>query len=126
MAALVLVTMWTGTFTLVLIAAGPEVAAVFIDDGAVVEAAGAMFVAVGLMQVFDGIQSVSLGALRALRDSRWPTAVTLIAYWAIALPLGWLLAVPMGLGGAGLWGGFALGLAVAAALLGRRFLRKTR
>lgn len=125
-AALVLVTMWTGSFTLVLIAAGPRIAATFIDDSAVVEAAGAMFVAVGLMQVFDGVQSVSLGALRALLDSRWPTAITLIAYWVLALPLGWLLAAPLGLGGAGLWGGFALGLAVAAALLGRRFLIKTR
>jgi MATE family multidrug resistance protein len=125
-AALVLVTMWTGSFTLVLVAAGPRIAATFIADSAVVEAAGAMFVAVGLMQVFDGVQSVSLGALRALLDSRWPTAVTLIAYWVLALPLGWLLAAPLGLGGAGLWGGFALGLAVAAALLGRRFLIKTR
>ena len=76
-----------------------------------------MFIAVGAMQVFDGIQSVSLGALRALLDNRWPTGVTLIAYW--------LLAVPPGLGAAGFWTGFVLGSAVAAVLLLSRFLRTT-
>ena len=84
-----------------------------------------MFIAVGAMQVFDGIQSVSLGALRALLDNRWPTGVTLVAYWLLAVALGWTLAVPLGLGAAGFWTGFALGLAVAAVLLLSRFLRTT-
>ena len=66
---------------------------------------------------------MSLGALRALLDNRWPTAVTLTSYWLLALPFGWLLAMPLGFGAAGFWGGFALGLAVAATLLLTRFLR---
>jgi MATE family multidrug resistance protein len=66
---------------------------------------------------------VSLGALRALLDTRWPTGVTLVAYWLVALPLGWLLAMPFGFGAAGFWTGFAIGLASAAILLFRRFLR---
>lgn len=123
LAAMGLVTLWTLLFTTVLVAGGEHIAAAFIDDRAVIGVATMMFVAVGLMQVFDGIQSVSLGALRALRDNRWPTGVTLTAYWLLALPLGWLLAMPLGFGAAGFWSGFALGLAVAAVLLLARFLR---
>lgn len=123
LAAMALVSVWTIGFTTVLVVAGRDIAAAFVEDRAVVGVAGAMFLAVGLMQVFDGIQSVSLGALRALFDNRWPMAVSLVTYWLLALPLGWLLAVPVGLGAAGFWGGFALGLAVAAMLLLLRFLR---
>jgi MATE family multidrug resistance protein len=122
LAAMGLVTLWTVLFTTALIVAGANIAAAFIDDRTVIAAATAMFVAVGIMQIFDGIQSVSLGALRALLDNRWPTLVTLGAYWLLALPFGWLFAIPLGFGAAGFWGGFALGLAVAALLLLLRFL----
>lgn len=125
LAAMGLVTLWTLMFTAALVIGGESIAAAFVDDRAVVGVATAMFIAVGVMQVFDGIQSVSLGALRALLDNRWPTGVTLVAYWLLALPLGWTLAVPLGLGAAGFWTGFALGLAVAAILLLSRFLRTT-
>ena len=121
--AMGLVTVWTVLFTTVLVVAGGDIAAAFVEDRAVIAVATAMFLAVGVMQVFDGIQSVSLGALRALLDNRWPTAVTLTAYWLLALPFGWLLAIPLGFGAAGFWAGFALGLAVAALLLLTRFLR---
>jgi len=121
--AMGLVTVWTVLFTTVLVVAGGEIAGAFVEDRAVVAVATAMFLAVGVMQVFDGIQSVSLGALRALLDNRWPTAVTLTAYWLLALPFGWLLAIPLGFGAAGFWAGFAFGLAVAALLLLTRFLR---
>lgn len=122
LAAMGLVTSWTVLFTTTLIVAGADIAAAFIEDRAVIAAATAMFIAVGVMQIFDGIQSVSLGALRALLDNRWPTVVTLGAYWLLALPFGWLFAIPLRFGAAGFWGGFALGLAVAALLLLRRFL----
>lgn len=122
-AAVGLVSLWTLTFALLIALGGDHIAAVFVEDAAVVAIASGMFVAVGAMQFFDGIQSVSLGALRALLDTRWPTGVTLIAYWVVALPVGWLLAMPLGLGAAGFWAGFAIGLASAAVLLLRRFLR---
>lgn len=126
LAAMGLVTLWTVLFTAVLVIAGRDIAGAFVDDSAVVGVASAMFIAVGVMQVFDGIQSVSLGALRALLDNRWPTGVTLAAYWLLALPLGWVLAVPLGFGAAGFWSGFAIGLGVAAVLLLARFLRASR
>lgn len=125
-AAVGLVTLWSVTFTLFLIFAGADVARLFVDDPAVVQATAAMFVSVGLMQVFDGVQSVSLGALRGLLDNRWPARTSLIAYWLVALPLGYVFGIPCGWGGAGVWAGFALGIALAAVLLLARFVRLAR
>ena len=38
-----------------------------------------------------------------------------IGYWGVGLPLGVLLAFPLGFGGVGIWIGLATGLAVVAA-----------
>ena len=48
----------------------------------------------------------------------------LIGYWGIGLPLGVLLVFPMGFGGIGIWIGLAAGLAIVAALMIRRWLRR--
>ena len=82
----------------------------FVDDPAVIAAGAAIFVAVGIMQVFDGLQSVSLGALRGLLDNRWPTVVSLVAYWLIALPLSIIYGFVLDLGAPGVWAGFGFRL----------------
>lgn len=125
-AALLTASVWTLVLTLPLALGGDAVARAFVDDPAVIATAAAMFIAVGLMQFFDGIQTVSLGALRGMHDHRWPMVVTLVAYWLVALPLGWTLAAPLGLGAAGFWAGFAIGLAAAAVMLALRFEQRCR
>jgi MATE family multidrug resistance protein len=52
--------------------------------------------------------------------------ITLAAYWLVALPLGTWLAFGAHRGAPGMWIGLAVGLAVAAALLVKRFLEQTR
>jgi MATE family multidrug resistance protein len=52
--------------------------------------------------------------------------INLVAYWAIALPLGGWLTFGRGEGAAGMWVGLAWGLLLAALLLVVRFVRKTR
>ncbi|MDX2161309.1 MAG: MATE family efflux transporter [bacterium] len=116
-AALVLVTSWAAGFTVLLLFAGEQIAAFFVSETDIIAAAGAIFVAVSFMQVFDGIQSVSLGALRGLLDNRWPTAVSLMGYWLVALPAAYVLGVMMQGGAAGVWGGFSIGLIFASVLL---------
>jgi MATE family multidrug resistance protein len=111
--------------TLLLTLFAAPLARLFIDDPAVVGLAAALFLTVGLMQVLDGVQSVSLGALRGMLDSHWPTRVSLLAYWGLAVPLAWLGGLMLDFGPVGVWGGFGLGLAVAGALLLRRFLALT-
>lgn len=126
LAGLAVMLIWTLPFTLIMTMLGGSIARAFVDDADVIAAATMMFIAVGFMQVFDGLQSVSLGALRGLGDNLWPMFVSLVAYWLVALPLSVLLGFNLGHGGAGLWAGFGIGLAVAGLLLLARFLLLTR
>jgi MATE family multidrug resistance protein len=65
-----------------------------------------------------------LGALRGMSDTGWPARVSIIAYWGVALPLGWVLAASVG--PQGVWMGFAVALFGAGTALTWRFWRKTK
>lgn len=79
-----------------------------------------------LFQLADGAQVVGAGMLRGLKDTRWPMVYAALGYWVVGMPLGWILAMPMGLGGTGLWLGLAFGLAVVALLIVARWTRRGR
>ncbi|NKX43205.1 MATE family efflux transporter [Roseicyclus persicicus] len=125
-AALLIVTGWMLAVMAVLLVAGEAIAARLSDDPAVVALAGTLFLAVAAMQVADGVQSTTLGALRGLLDTRWPTVVSLVAYWPVALPAGYTMGFVLGLGAVGVWIGFGLALAVAAVALPLRYRHLTR
>ncbi len=125
-AGLGVVTLWMGAIALLFLTSGATIAGWFVDDTAVIAAAASIFFVYGVMQLADGVQSVSLGALRGLLDNVWPTRVSLVAYWLVALPLGTLLGFGAGWGAAGIWAGFAVGLLGASVALLRRFLQQTR
>jgi MATE family multidrug resistance protein len=78
----------------------------------------------GAFQLFDGIQSVTTGALRGRGDTQTPFLAGLAGYWVLGLPIGALLCFRFQYGVAGLWIGLALGLAIVAALLLHRWLRE--
>ena len=86
-------------------------------NASVVDLAVRLFVLAALFQIADGSQAVGSGMLRGLHDARMPMLFALTGYWGIGLPLGVLLAFPLGLGGIGIWIGLAVGLAVVAALM---------
>jgi MATE family multidrug resistance protein len=96
------------------------------DNAAVVALAVTFLAFAGLFQIFDGAQAVALGMLRGLHDTRMPMIYALIGYWGVGLPLGVLLAFHFGAGGSGIWIGLSTGLAVVAALLLARWLRRDR
>ncbi len=90
-----------------------------------VVAIGVAFLAyAALFQVVDGAQAVSSGMLRGLHDTAMPMIFAGIGYWGVGLPLGALLAFRLGYGGIGIWIGLSTGLAVVAALLLMRWLRR--
>ena len=72
------------------------------------------------------VQVVAANMLRGIGDVRIPTVITLIAYWGIALPLGYLVGIRGTLGAPGVWIGIAGGLAFAAVFLSARLARLTR
>ena len=87
-------------------------------------ALGAQLLALAaLFQVVDAAQVVALGLLRGIQDTTIPMIIAAVSYWAIAIPLSYVMAFPLGLGPQGLWLGLTLGLAVAAVFMTGRFVR---
>ena len=99
---------------------------IYISDIEVISLAAPLIVIAGLFQLSDGAQVVGLGALRGLEDVKIPTVFTFIAYWVIALPLGYYLGFKLGWGANGIWIGLSVGLTLAAVVLMVRFNRMTR
>ncbi|MES2733676.1 MAG: MATE family efflux transporter [Bacteroidota bacterium] len=93
----------------------------YMDDPQVTEIATSLVIIAGFFQLSDGIQVVGLGILRGLADVNIPTFITLLAYWLIGLPLGYLLAFKLGMGAQGIWIGLLVGLSISAILLTTRF-----
>lgn len=125
-AALVIGLSWLSVSALVLGLFGAGIAASVTDDPGVIAVAAAIFGVFAISQIADGVQSTMLGALRGMSDTGWPAGVSIIAYWFVALPLGWVYAHALGFGPAGVWLGFVTALFGAAAALAWRFLRQTR
>jgi multidrug resistance protein, MATE family len=98
----------------------------FVNDAEVVALAARLLVVAAIFQLFDGVQVIGSGALRGLADVRVPAMISLIAYWVLAIPGGYVLGLHTSLGAVGVWVGLATGLAVAAVLLGLRFRLLTK
>ncbi|HEU5457816.1 MAG TPA: MATE family efflux transporter [Terracidiphilus sp.] len=74
-------------------------------------------------QIFDGIQTVSTGALRGLGETRVPMVANFVGYWVLGLPLGLSLCFALHWGIYGLWIGLTLALVVIASALLMRWRR---
>lgn len=93
----------------------------YIDDVGVLTVAAPLMVIAGFFQLSDGMQVVCAGALRGLQDVKVPSLLIFVAYWIIALPLGYWLAFPIGLGAEGIWFGLLVGLTLTATAMFARF-----
>jgi multidrug resistance protein, MATE family len=98
----------------------------YTQDRAVIAMVAALLPIAAVFQVFDGIQVVSAGVLRGAADTTFPAVMALIGYWALALPVGWVLAFRAGFGARGLWWGFVVGLLAVAILLLLRIAARFR
>ncbi|KAA9346031.1 MATE family efflux transporter [Adhaeribacter soli] len=94
-------------------------------DMEVMQLAAGLLIIAAFFQISDGVQVVGLGVLRGLQDVRIPSAISLVAYWVVALPLGYLLGFTFELGIYGVWTGLLVGLTIAALLLFLRFRKLT-
>ncbi|GAB3961777.1 MATE family efflux transporter [Spirosoma harenae] len=96
------------------------------DNLSVMRIAASLVIIAGFFQLSDGVQVVALGGLRGLSDVNVPTIITLFSYWIVALPLGYVLAFPLGMDAIGIWIGLLSGLTMAAVLLTWRFFRRVK
>lgn len=97
--------------------------ALYTRDVAVAASAASLLRFAAVFQLSDGIQAASGGALRGLKDTRMPMAISALSYWVVGVPIGLLLAFPGGLGAPGMWVGIIAGLSCAALCLFARFWR---
>ena len=111
--------------TLLMFGAG-WLAGLVTTDAAIAAMAVTLMGYAAVFQLPDGLQAMSSGALRGLKDTRVPMLITVLAYWGIGLPLGAYLGLQADRGAPGLWIGLIFGLSVAASLLTWRFWRLAR
>lgn len=124
-AGLILVLAMQATSALVLLFGNQAIAALYTGDTAVAALAASLLLYAALFQFPDGIQVLSAGALRGLKDTRVPMLLAMLAYWGIGMPVGAGLGLALGWGPRGMWLGLTAGLTVAAFLMARRFLRSS-
>ena len=94
---------------------------IYIKNEGVIQIAGELLIVAAFFQLSDGIQVVGAGILRGLSDVKVPTLVTLIAYWIVGLPLGYVLGFTFQMGPLGIWISLSMSLTVVAVLLYWRF-----
>jgi len=104
------------------IAPGPLIA-LYTRDPRVMAVGPGLLGLAAVFQVFDGIQTVSTGALRGLGETRAPMFANFAGYWILGLPLGLSLCFGLGWGIYGLWIGLTAALIVIAATLLWRWRR---
>ncbi|HEY5464328.1 MAG TPA: MATE family efflux transporter [Hanamia sp.] len=111
-----------GTFcALVFILFRYQLPYLFNNDKEVVSMSAYLLLFAALFQISDSTQSISAGLLRGIKDVKVPTFFIAIAYWAVGIPVGCLLAFYFKMGVAGIWTGFITGLTFSAAFLSLRF-----
>jgi MATE family multidrug resistance protein len=99
------------------------VVGLYTSDVSVQAIAISMLLMAAVFQVADGVQVGAAGALRGFKDTRVPMAVNTFAYWVLAFPLSYMAAVTFQSPPSYIWGGFVIGLTVAAILLTLRYNR---
>jgi multidrug resistance protein, MATE family len=93
------------------------IARIYTTDESVIASAVTLLAAGAAFQLFDGIQTVSTGALRGTGDTRTPMLCHFSAYWLIGLPLGTWLCFHRHWGALGLWVGLSFSLILIGILL---------
>jgi MATE family multidrug resistance protein len=105
-----------------LVAPGPLIA-LYTRDSQVMAVGPSLLGLAAAFQIFDGIQTVSTGALRGLGETRVPMLANLVGYWVLGLPLGLSLCFLLRWGIYGLWIGLLVALFIIAATLLARWRR---
>ena len=102
------------------------VVAMYTSDVAVTGIAISLLLMAAIFQIADGVQIGAAGALRGYKDTSVPMAINIFAFWVLAFPLAYLAAITYQAAPNYVWGGFIVGLGVAASLLTWRYNRLSR
>ncbi len=76
-----------------------------------------LLIIAAMFQLFDGLQVVFIGILRGVEDFKYPTVITLLGYWLLALPLAYIFAFVFNLTVYGIWYALLISLIFVALTL---------
>ncbi|MFT5576807.1 MAG: MATE family multidrug resistance protein [Bermanella sp.] len=104
-----------------LLAARSWIPRIYTDNEVIIVLTTQLLLFAAIYQVSDALQVAAAGCLRGFEDTTIPMVMTLLAYWGVGLPLGYVLGLTdllrPAMGPAGFWIGLVAGLTVAALLL---------
>lgn len=103
-----------------------QIPLLFSSDPEVIAVSSQLLLIVALYQLPDGLQVVSLGALRGISDVKRPMIYAIISYLGLNIPIGYLCGFTLGMGATGVWVGFVFGLTAAAISFMIRFENKSK
>lgn len=106
---------------LILVVFRTPIITIFTKEAAVIAICLQLIILLAIYQASDYLQVVASNVLRGYKDTKSIFFITLLSYWVVGLPVGYILGltdlVIQPIGAAGFWIGIILGLAVAAFLL---------
>jgi MATE family multidrug resistance protein len=111
---------------LMLLTGHDAIASIYSRDIAVTALASTLLLYTAALQLPDGLQMLSTGALRGLQDTRVPMWLAIFCYWGVGVPLGAGLAFGLDWGPQGIWVGLITALTLATLLMGWRFIHSSR
>jgi MATE family multidrug resistance protein len=123
-AAVLLGIAFMAVMAVVVVAVRHEIRVLFLGAGAdaqTITLTATLLLVAATFFLADGIQTIAVGALRGLNDTRVPLLFAIASFWLIAFAAAYVLAFPLKLGAPGVWTGLSIGLAVYAVLLMVRF-----
>jgi MATE family multidrug resistance protein len=101
------------------------IARLFSPDPNVIRTGANLLLVAAAFQLFDGVQTVSTGALRGAGDTKTPMLANFVAYWLLGLPVGYFLCFKLGWGALGIWIGLCAGLMIIGSALVYAWHRKS-
>lgn len=99
-----------------------DIAALYSNETAVITLTAHFLIFALFFHICDAIQVTAQSALRGYKDVNLAFIMTLIAYWFICLPVGYVLAHQADLGAIGYWLGLTVGLLAAGLTLSSRLI----
>lgn len=106
---------------LILVVFRTPIITLFTQEVAVITICMHLIILLAIYQASDYLQVVASNVLRGYKDTQSIFFITLLSYWVVGLPVGYILGltdlIMEPIGAAGFWIGIILGLAIAAILL---------